>query len=271
MESSGQGKIKRILKLGISLGFYCASYVWPLVRRWRGVPAKGICVILYYHAVPSQQRARFARQMDLLVRCAKPIGIDGVPPLDGGARYAAVTFDDGFESVFENALPELVKRQIPATIFVISDALGQKPGWEGYPERTVSVEQLRKLPADLITIGSHTMTHPFLPAMSEKEARRELSGSRARLEQMLNRKIKLFSFPYGAFNQNLVEWCRDAGYQRVFTTLPVPAFNDPKEFVTGRVWADPTDWALEFRLKLSGAYRWLPLAFALKGRLVSSP
>jgi hypothetical protein len=41
----------------------------------------------------------------------------------------------------------------------------------------------------------------------------------------------------------------------------------PGEFVLGRISVEPTDWALEFRLKLLGAYRWLPQAIALKRKL----
>ncbi len=38
----------------------------------------------------------------------------------------------------------------------------------------------------------------------------------------------------------------------------------------GRVRVDPTDWPLEFHLKLMGAYRWLPMAIALKRRLLAT-
>src|SRR5207245_1160814 len=82
---------------------------------------------------------------------------------------------------------------------------------------------------------------------------------------------KLFSFPHGSFNAKLVEWCREAGYERVFTILPTLAFSDPREFVTGRVSVEPTDWPLEFRLKLLGAYRWLPFGFGLKRKILSMP
>ena len=115
------------------------------------------------------------------------------------------------------------------------------------------------------------MTHPALPALNENDAKRELSESRAKLEKMLDREIRLFSFPYGAFNAKLIEWCREAGYERVFTIAPTLAFLDPREFVTGRMSVEPTDWPLEFRLKLMGAYRWLPVAFSLKRRVLSIP
>ena len=134
----------------------------------------------------------------------------------------------------------------------------------------MSLEQIRSLPENLITIGSHTMTHPFLPSINLDEAKREIALSLVTLEAQLHRRIVLFSFPYGGFNQKLVEICHEAGYRRVFSTLPYFAFKEPNEFVIGRVRVDPTDWPLEFRLKLAGAYRWLPWAFELKRTVLTN-
>jgi hypothetical protein len=54
----------------------------------------------------------------------------------------------------------------------------------------------------------------------------------------------------------------------VFTALPQWKISNASEFVTGRVRVDPTDWRLEFRLKLLGAYRWLPMAVEMKRRIL---
>ena len=64
--------------------------------------------------------------------------------------------------------------------------------------------------------------------------------------------------------------CREAGYEGLFAILPELAFTDPQEFVTGRVGVNPSDWALEFRLKILGAYRWLPIVFSWKRKLFGS-
>ena len=263
MENRIQSRFKRIVKLSISLGVFCISYARDLIRRWRGKPLPARCVVLYYHSVSSDQQKQFARQMDALVRLAKAIPADRMTALSAGERYVAVTFDDAFESVLQNAVPELVKKKIPATIFVIAGVIGHPPGWEGYPERTMTLDELKKLPTDLVVVGSHTMTHPELPLVSEEKAKTELVDSRTKLEELLGRKIKLFSFPYGAFEEKMIDWCKEAGYERVFTTLPYLAFNIADEFVTGRVSVEPTDWALEFYLKLCGSYRWLPWMFSM--------
>ncbi len=274
MKGRAQDTLLRLLKLFISIGFYLWSGAGNMIRSMMGKTPPGVCVAIHYHAVAPRHRERFAQQMNILTHYATPIAADHKEPLQPGKRYAAVTFDDGFISAIENALPELVKRKIPAAFFIPAGLLGTVPQWTEFGLDSVGneiiapAEMLLELPRDLITIGSHTMIHSWLPSLSEAEARIELSASRAELEKILNRDITLFSFPYGAFNQGLIDMCREIGYQRVFTILPFPAFSDPLEFVTGRIAVNPTDWELEFRLKILGAYQWRPRVSAWKRSLL---
>jgi peptidoglycan/xylan/chitin deacetylase (PgdA/CDA1 family) len=213
--------------------------------------------------------------MELILRCAKPVPANQKHPCGPGGRYVAVTFDDGLESVLENALPELESRNIPSTMFIVVQSLGDFPCWmpdgprSDPTQKVMSIEQLRHLSSDLVTVGSHTLTHPNLCRLDQAQAYREISDSRVELQRILNIDVSLFSFPYGAFNSTLIQLCREAGYERVFTTLPLLAFGELKEFVSGRVTVEPTDWPIEFRLKIFGAYTWLARAIALKRRLRS--
>lgn len=259
--------ITRLLKLLISAAFFVLSVGGNALGSLFGRRPTGRCTTLYYHSVLPEHRSRFAWQMDMLLRQAIPVSVGHQEPLKLDKRYAAITFDDGFVSVAEQAVPELVHRRIPATIFVMSDFLGQTPGWKGYSDRFMSIDELRSLPEDLISLGSHTRTHPFLPDLTEEDARSEIALSRMKLSAILETDIRLFSFPYGAFSEGLITMCREAGYKRVFTTLPYGAQLGSEEFVSGRVRVDPTDWPSEFYLKLKGAYCWLPVVFAAKRRL----
>jgi len=269
MGNSLNNSIPRLVKCAISLGVYAASNVRAVLARILGKTPRGSCVVLYYHSVPASQVQRFAKQLDQLLRHVKPITVNESITLQSGTHYGVVTFDDGFENFYQYALPEMAKRRIPSLMFVISDAIGKSFGPAGCSEKVMSLEQLRNLPEDSVTLGSHTMTHPFLPALNLEDAAREISLSRSKLQEILNRRITLFSFPFGGMNPQLVEICREAGYERVFSTLPYFAFQTSDEFVTGRVRVDPTDWPLEFRLKLAGAYRWLPWAFELKRKMAT--
>jgi len=270
MERPKHISFMRIVKFGISLGVYAVSGIGEFVNRLAGQGARGSCVVIYYHSVDAAERIRFAKQMDQLLSYAKPIATNETAKLQPGTRHVGVTFDDGFKNFYECALPELVKRGIPATMFVITDVIGKTFGPAGHGQEVMSLELIRALPENLITIGCHTMTHPLLPSIDFEEAKKEISLSRAKLEEQLHRSIVLFSFPYGGFNQKLIETCHEAGYRRVFSTLPYFAFSEPNEFVTGRVRVDPTDWPLEFRLKLAGAYRWLPWAFQFKEKVLAN-
>jgi len=264
--------IKRVALLLISCGVFFLDFAERVFLRLIGKRTAGTCVVLLYHGIPAEQRVRFARQMDILCRIATPLRADNTASLAESQHYVAVTFDDGLTSLAENALPELEKRNIPATLFVVAERLGTVPAWKSYSreglptEKMLTGEQLQRL-SGRVLIGSHSCTHPMLTELEEAEAKREIADSQRHLEALAGYHVTMFSFPYGAYTDDLVSWCRNTGYERVFSTLPVLAFSAPREFVTGRVDVAAADWPFEFLLKASGSYRWLPYAFSAKRAL----
>jgi len=188
--------------------------------------------------------------------------------------FSAITFDDGFASVLENAIPELTKRNIWATIFIPTSNLGMRPKWIKDPqdplnhETVMSAEQLIELSKnDLISFGSHCKTHSNLLLLTEDEIINELNDSKHLLESILGNKVEMISFPHGSYNQHIINWAREAGYKLAFNIEPIPAFMNKDEYSIGRIEVSPADWRLEYLLKLSGAYRWLIYAYKLKKRL----
>lgn len=255
--------MKRLVKLLVSLFFWLGDTLINAYRRLAGRPSPARGVVLYYHAVKPEQRAAFARQMDLLLRFAQPWRLD--QEFDGKpGSFVAVTFDDGFASVVENALPELKNHTIPFTVFMPTGSWGARPCWIKKPahpspdERVMSRDELRSLAAEpLATIGSHSVTHPNFLKLDREAAARELTESKQELESVLGRPVHLFSFPHGACDAHLVQQALDLGYRRVFTIKPRPANPDDPGPVVGRVAVKPDDWPIEFRLKIQGAYRWM--------------
>jgi peptidoglycan/xylan/chitin deacetylase (PgdA/CDA1 family) len=204
--------------------------------------------------------------MDTLKRLCVPIRADSREALLPGRVYAAVTFDDGFVSVLRNALPELQLRRIPSTIFVPTACLGAHPAWidSGHPDQqeiVASAQALRDLTRDrLVTIGSHSKTHPDFRGLDDTTAALELGESKEALTAILGRRVTLFSFPHGGYDQRCCELARQAGYEHVFTIEPGLARQSPTQFVIGRVRVDCDDWPLEFQLKVIGSYRWVSRA-----------
>jgi peptidoglycan/xylan/chitin deacetylase (PgdA/CDA1 family) len=264
--------IIRLAKFLVSAAFYSVRETLGALSRLLGRRQPGQAIVIYYHQVLKEERERFARQMDHLLRWTEPIRADHIGSLTPRTRYAMVTVDDGWMSFVENALPELRSRNIPVTMFVVADRMGNSMGEP--VDHILSEEELRGLAPDiergLVTIGSHTSTHARLTELTRREVWRELAGSRTRMEQILDRKVNLFCFPFGIYSAETIELCRAAGYERLFGGLPAPALRDPHESLIGRTRVDPSDWLFEFHLKLMGAYGWVPLAAELKRRILDA-
>jgi peptidoglycan/xylan/chitin deacetylase (PgdA/CDA1 family) len=60
--------------------------------------------------------------------------------------------------------------------------------------------ELRSLDPSIVTVGSHSMTHPILPRMSALEIETELRESRCMLEAKLGRPAEFFSYPNDDFD-----------------------------------------------------------------------
>lgn len=130
------------------------------------------------------------------------------------------------------------------------------------------MEELREIAAsEIMEIGSHCITHPNLVQLSEDEVRLELQESRKTLQAMLGKQIYSVSFPYGSAAERELKLAREAGYRFMFSITPQILVAKVESGLIGRVSVQPTDWPLEFRLKILGAYRWLPVASAWKGKL----
>ncbi len=228
-----------------------------------GRPPNPRLVILYYHAVTAAHRHLFERQMEYLVRVATPVAIDGKPMAGSRPLQVAVTFDDGFESVVQNAMSVLRRLGIPMVQFFPTGSWGSRPSWvrnpahPSYTERVLGPDELRTLASDpLVTIGSHSISHPRFTDLPPEVAMREFVHSKSDLESVLQRPVELFSFPHGAHNGPLLAQARAAGYRRVFTVNPECLSPSTDAFALGRIAVDPDDWPIEFALKIRGAYRW---------------
>jgi peptidoglycan/xylan/chitin deacetylase (PgdA/CDA1 family) len=267
--------LKRRFKIAISCFYYVFCRPIFLIANLLGHRAGRPLIILYYHDIPDSARAGFARQMDMLIKRATVVSADW----RGAATkrlVCAITFDDALNSVMTNALPELAKRQIPCTIFVPAGIMGRKPDWvmetECNPAETVaSPEEIKSLPGPLVTIGAHTVSHPFLSRIPRDAARAEIEMSRAMLSATTGHPISLMSFPYGDYDDGVAAMCREAGYDLVFGIEPQRIDPLACDFIRGRVAVDPTDGPLTFFLKMTGSYSWMPFVSELKKALIGAP
>jgi peptidoglycan/xylan/chitin deacetylase (PgdA/CDA1 family) len=254
--------LKRCLKVVISLLYYIFILgSSEAIAAISGKPCRRLIVLLY-HGITAPQREVFSRQMDMLLQAGCPVSLDRQVFPGKPRNLFAVTFDDGHANLITNALPTLAARGIPATIFLVSGNLGRPPGWDmcqEWPYRNealVTAPELCSLAGPLVTVGSHTVSHPDLASLPEDKARWELAESKRVLEAILGRPVVLFAFPYGSYTARLAELARQEGYRQAFTTEPQTALPDRPQYLVGRLEGGLDDWKLEFGLKIRGGYDW---------------
>jgi peptidoglycan-N-acetylglucosamine deacetylase len=95
----------------------------------------------------------------------------------------ALTFDDGPGVYTRLAVTKLRQHRVAATFFLVGKEI------RAYP-RLVGLE----LP--VAAFGDHTMTHPFLPALTPSAMTWQLAGAQTLIEQATGRPVALFRPPY---------------------------------------------------------------------------
>ena len=127
----------------------------------------------------------FRRQMDAIAETGHRVvdlyEIDDLQLGPGEAAYA-LTFDDGYRDVLENALPVMREHGFPSTVFVVPGAIAGETAFSWYPAGAMPPiagwDELRaEERAGLVHFEPHTLTHPVLTELTTMEARKEIAGS----------------------------------------------------------------------------------------------
>jgi peptidoglycan/xylan/chitin deacetylase (PgdA/CDA1 family) len=166
-------------------------------------------------------------------------------------KTIAVTFDDGYENNYTKAYPVLKELGIPATIFISPALIGR----EGYLTWSQVIEMSE---SGFISIGSHAMTHAYLPDLPEQGLDREIFDSKRAIEDHIRKAVASFSYPVGAFNDYARGKVIKAGYRAAVATNPGRDYPDDDVFAMKRLRISRTsDNLLIFWIETSGFYTWI--------------
>ncbi len=116
-----------------------------------------------------------------------------------------ITFDDGKINQYTNVLPLLVKHHFQATFFVFANPIDKSPNYLNW-------NQLQELQAQGMEIGSHGYYHSYLTKIDSQALDLEISGSKKKLEDNLQTPIISFSYPFGLYDDRIIESVKAAGY-----------------------------------------------------------
>ncbi len=229
-----------------------------------GAPAYGL-TILGWHRIDSRDGGlsttpeELRRHLGLLESWHVLSLSEGVARLKAGTlprRAVALTFDDGYASVADVAWPLLKARRWPATFYVCSGFLGGgRFPWDSSEVPLVSASAVRDLADDGMAIGSHTVTHRWLPHLTPDEVVREVRDDKAALEDVLGRPVTTFSYPMGGWNKAVVGAVREAGHADAVTVDRGRNTSGRDPLLLRRTFA-PRDVG-DLRRVLAGAYTFL--------------
>jgi peptidoglycan/xylan/chitin deacetylase (PgdA/CDA1 family) len=117
----------------------------------------------------------------------------------------AISFDDAYSSIFENAYPELKRRNWPFTVFVNTRPVNQ--GNRGI----MTWSQIQELVDNGITIANHSVTHAHLPSIPAgltmtQWLDQEVLAAQQELQQRLGKIGNMLAYPYGEFTLDMIPW-----------------------------------------------------------------
>jgi peptidoglycan/xylan/chitin deacetylase (PgdA/CDA1 family) len=183
-------------------------------------------VIMYHDILPQKQvffdvtPDEFAAALQLIHdNGLTPISLDQlVTHLSTGmplpAKPIVLTFDDGYLGHYEYVYPMLKQYGYPATFAIYTAKVGKHLG-----RSSLNWDQLREMAADpLVTIASHTVTHPEdLGLLPDDRLRLEIVESKRILEEQLGIPIDHLVYPSGRYNERVEGWAQLAGYHSALT------------------------------------------------------
>jgi peptidoglycan/xylan/chitin deacetylase (PgdA/CDA1 family) len=170
-----------------------------------------------------------------------------------GERPAPGARRDLLRSVYR-ALLRLSPQERDRAISGIAAWSGTAPD-DRPPRRAMTGDELVKLAAcNLIDVGAHTVTHPFLADLPREVQRAEIQDSKAHLEQILGQPVTAFAYPNGSSPRETVAIVRESGFHCACSSFMDVVWRGSDRFLLPRYWVG--DWDGETfsrRLRL-----WLP-------------
>ncbi len=160
-------------------------------------------------------------------------------------NVVVITADDGYKDNLQ-AIDILDKFDYPATIFIILNKISEEEYLSGR-------DILRFLKDTRVRIGSHTLSHRYLPEAEDQSLKKEIKDSKDKLEKAFPVKVEVIAYPIGGFDKRVLKEVEAAGYLCACSTNR--GFSrDLDIFALRRIKVTERDLGIRLWAKLSGFY-----------------
>lgn len=122
-------------------------------------------------------------------------------------NWIAITFDDGYKSIYDNALPILKQKQWPFTVFVNPNSVKTSSLYMNW-------EQIEELTKHNVTIANHTLNHENLvqDGLSIEEIKHNILNAEQIIKDKLDQNHKMLAYPYGEYNEQIKKLIKELGF-----------------------------------------------------------
>lgn len=134
-------------------------------------------------------------------------------------KTIAITFDDNYRSIYDNAFPLLKASGLPFTVFVNPKGI-KNSDTSVNADFILSWDQLNEMKNNGAIIANHTQNHLHLldklagedQSQWQLRIHNEISAAQQQLIDNLGDAPKWLAYPYGEFNESLKTLINDMGY-----------------------------------------------------------
>lgn len=166
------------------------------------------------------------------------------------AKPVVLSFDDGKDNQFQQAMPALRKHGMTGVFFIMTVVLGQR-GW-------MTKDDVKKLVDAGMSVGSHTWDHHMVTKYSGTDYTTQLVASRELLSGLSGQDVVDFAYPYGAWNTAILPHLTAAGYRTAYQLMDKPLDVKRPELSLRRILAVSTWTGPEVVAKLDAFARDAP-------------
>ena len=174
------------------------------------------------------------------------------------SRPVILTFDDGYTSFLDHAVPLMAEFKFRGTVFLVAAQLGGYNSWDsphaGSRLKLMDGSQVREVLAAGCEIGSHSMRHLDHAALTAEEICREVADSRKFLEDEFDCMIEAYSYPYGRHDSRCTAAVEAAGYSGAVSIFSNSPDVTEDVFRMRRIFPHRGDGTWRFRFKVSTFY-----------------